>query len=78
MIKKQSYISNSTLKKNLFNDYTIRSELNNDQRLTYMDDDRYLISDYTSSNNLGKFFKTRHTNFFSYMNLANNFIDDDF
>ena len=78
MIKKQSYIINSTLKRNNLNNYSSRNLLSNDQRLGYIDDDRYLISDYIQTNNLGKFFKTKYSDFFGFLGIPVQYRDEYF
>lgn len=69
MTNKQSYIINSTIKTNIRTNCICREKkLVNQERFNNMDDDRYMISTYDSTQNLTKFYKTRYSNFF---NIAN-------
>jgi hypothetical protein len=64
MTNKQSYIINSTIKTNIKTNCICRETLVNEERVNNMDDERYMISTYDSTENLTKFFKTRYSNFF--------------
>ena len=64
MTNKQSYIINSTIKTNIRTNRICREKLVNEERVNNMDDDRYMISTYDSTQNLTKFYKTRYSNLF--------------
>jgi hypothetical protein len=64
MTNKQSYIINSTIKTNIKTNCICRQTLTNEERINNMDDERYMISNYNSTENLSKFYKTRYSNFF--------------
>ena len=64
MTNKQSYIFNATIKNNIKTNCICRETLVNEERANNMDDERYLISRYESTENLTKFYKTRYSNFF--------------
>jgi hypothetical protein len=66
MTNKQSYIINSTIKTNIKTNCICRKKLVNQERLNNMDDDRYIIESYNSTQNLTKFYKTRYSNFFNF------------
>jgi hypothetical protein len=68
MTSKQSYIINPTIKTNIKTNCICREKLVNQERFNNMDDDRYMISTYDSTQNLTKFYKTRYSDFF---NIAN-------
>lgn len=80
MTRKQSYITPITIRTNSFllNPHSNRSLLTNDQRISNMDNDRYLISDYAYSNNLGKFYKTRYADLFGFLNIPVQYPEEDF
>jgi hypothetical protein len=68
MTSKQSYVINPTIKTNIKTNCICREKLVNQERVNNMDDDRYIISNYDSTQNLTKFYKTRYSDFF---NIAN-------
>jgi hypothetical protein len=68
MTSKQSYVINPTIKTNIKTNCICREKLVNQERVNNMDDDRYIISTYDSTQNLTKFYKTRYSDFF---NIAN-------
>ena len=68
MTSKQSYVINPTIKTNIKTNCIFREKLFNQERFNNIDDDRYIISTYDSTQNLTKFYKTRYSDFF---NIAN-------
>jgi hypothetical protein len=75
MTSKQSYIIHSTIKNNIKTNCICRETLVNDERVNNMDDDRYLIHTYDSTENLTKFYKTRYSNFFIRINNMKSIAD---
>jgi polygalacturonase len=75
MTNKQSYIINLTIKTNIKTNCICREKLVNQERFDNMDDERYMISTYNSTENLTKFYKTRYSNFFIMNNYMKS-IDD--
>jgi hypothetical protein len=75
MTNKQSYIINSTIKTNIKTKCICREKLVNQERFDNMDDDRYLINTYDSTENLTKFYKTRYSNFFIISNYMKSIAD---
>ena len=62
MTNKQSYIIHPTTKTNIKTNCICRKKLVNQERFNNIDDERYLISNYDSTQNLTKFYKTRYGN----------------
>ena len=75
MTNKQSYIIHSTIKNNIKPNCFCREKLINQERLNNMDDERYMISKYDSTENLTKFYKTGYSNFFIITNYMKSIAD---
>jgi hypothetical protein len=75
MTNKQSYIINPTIKNNIKTNCICREKLINQERFNNMDDERYMISKYDSTENLTKFYKTRYSNFFIITNYMKSIAD---
>jgi hypothetical protein len=75
MTNKQSYIIHSTIKNNIKPNCICREKLVNQERVNNMDDERYLINSYNSTENLTKFYKTRYSNFFIITNYMKSIAD---
>jgi hypothetical protein len=62
MTNKKSYIIYPTTKNNIKTNCICRKKLVNQERFNNIDDERYLINRYDSTQNLTKFYKTRYSN----------------
>jgi hypothetical protein len=75
MTNKRAYIIYPTTKNNIKTNCICREKLINQERFNNMDDERYMISKYDSTENLTKFYKTKYSNFFI-TNKQIKFIED--
>lgn len=72
MTDKHLYINHPTVKKNIKTNCFCRERLCNEERIINMDnDERYMINSYDSTENLTKFFKTKYSDFFTFLNPKN-------